>query len=172
MSVRARRKRGEAGLAGAEHLALAAQAQILLGDAEAVLGLAHHLEARLRRRPERPLVEQEAGRGALAAADAAAQLVQLGKPEALGVLDHHHGRLRHVDADLDDRRRDEDRGLAGGEARHRGVALARAELAVDEADGVAEHRAQLGEAVLGGGEVDDLRFRRPAGRSSRPGRRP
>ena len=38
---------GQAGLAGAEHLALAAQAQILLGDAEAVLGLAHHLEARL-----------------------------------------------------------------------------------------------------------------------------
>ena len=36
-----------------------------------------------------------------AAADASAQLVQLGQAEALGVLDHHHGGVRHVDADFD-----------------------------------------------------------------------
>ena len=34
--------------------------------------------------------------------------MQLGKPEALGVLDHHDARLRNIDADLDHRRRDED----------------------------------------------------------------
>ena len=44
----------------------------------------------------------------LAAADAAAQLVQLRQAEPLGVLDHHQRRVRHVDADLDDRRRDQD----------------------------------------------------------------
>jgi hypothetical protein len=31
-----------------------------------------------------------------------AQLVQLGQPEALGVLDHHERGVRHVDADFDD----------------------------------------------------------------------
>src|SRR5213079_2625976 len=37
-------KARHAGLAGAEHVAFAAQAQILLGDAEAVLGLAQNLD--------------------------------------------------------------------------------------------------------------------------------
>ena len=43
-----------------------------------------------------------------AAADAAAQLVQLRQAEPLRVLDHHHRRVRHVDADLDDGGRDQD----------------------------------------------------------------
>ena len=43
-----------------------------------------------------------------AAADAAAQLMQLREAETLGVLDDHDRRLRHVDADLDDGRRDQD----------------------------------------------------------------
>ena len=47
-----------------------------------------------------------------AAADAAAQLVQLREPEALGVLDHHDGRLRHVDADFDHRGGDQQPRLA------------------------------------------------------------
>ena len=38
-------ERGVAGLAGAEQLAAAAQPQVLLGEAEAVLGLAHQREA-------------------------------------------------------------------------------------------------------------------------------
>ena len=86
----------------AEHLALAAQPQVLLGDAEAVLGLAQDLEPRPRRFAERALVEQQAGRAAGAAPDPAAQLVQLREAEALGVLDHHDRRLGDVDADLDD----------------------------------------------------------------------
>ena len=68
--------------------------------------------------PSGALVEQQAGRALGAAADAAAQLVQLRQPEALGVLDHHHGRLRHVDADLDHRGGDQEPRLAGREARH------------------------------------------------------
>ena len=86
-------KSRRAGLADAEHLALAAQSQILLGDAEAVLGLAQDLEPRPRRFAERALVEQQAGRAAGAAPDPAAQLVQLRQAEALGVLDHHDRRL-------------------------------------------------------------------------------
>ena len=55
-------KAGRAGLPRAEHIALAAQPQILLGDAEAVLGLAQDLDPRPRRFAERSLVEQKAGR--------------------------------------------------------------------------------------------------------------
>ena len=47
---------------------------------------------------ERRIVEQHAGALGLAAPDPAAQLVQLRQAEALGLLDHHDGRRRHVDA--------------------------------------------------------------------------
>src|SRR5258707_679524 len=81
--------------------ALAPPPQISLGDAEAVLGIAQDREPRRRGLGERRLVEQQARRALAAAADAAAQLVQLREPESLGVLDPHHGRLRDVDADFD-----------------------------------------------------------------------
>ena len=82
-------------------------------------------EPRLRRLAERRAVEEQAG-GALAAApDAPAELVQLRQPEALGVLDHHDRRVGHVDADLDHRRGDEDRDVAGAKALHRRVLLGR-----------------------------------------------
>ena len=61
---------------------------------------------RLRQLLLRPRDEQ-AVRLLGAAADAAAQLVQLREPEAVGLLDDHHRRVRDVDADLDHRRRDE-----------------------------------------------------------------
>ena len=51
-----------AALARAEHVAFAAQPQILLGDAEAVLGVAHDGEPRLGGFAERRAVEQQAGR--------------------------------------------------------------------------------------------------------------
>ena len=56
-----------------------------------------------------------------AAADAAAQLVELRQAEALGVLDDHDRRVRHVDADLDDGGRDQDVDLPGGERVHHAV---------------------------------------------------
>ena len=61
-----------------------------------------------RPQPRRALgPEQQAQRRVLAAADPAAQLVQLGDPVALGVLDQHHRRVGDVDADLDHRGGDE-----------------------------------------------------------------
>ena len=51
--------------------------------------------------------DEQAQPGHAAAADAAAQLVQLRDAEPVGVEDHHRRRVRHVDADLDDRRRDQ-----------------------------------------------------------------
>ncbi len=73
-----------------------------------------------------------------AAPDPPAQLVQLGEAEPLGVLDHHDARLRHVDADLDHRGRDQDLRRALGEGRHGGVLFAALHLAMDEPDLVAE----------------------------------
>src|SRR5205807_1164020 len=98
----------ETALPRAEHLAAAAQPQILLGDAEPVLGLAQDLETLAGDLAERLLIEEETGRRVAAAADPAAQLVQLREAEALGMLDHHDRRGGDVDADLDYRRGDEE----------------------------------------------------------------
>ena len=46
--------------------------------------------------------QEQADALALAAPDAAAQLVELGEAEALGALDDHQRGVGHVDADLDD----------------------------------------------------------------------
>ena len=73
-----------------------------------------------------------------AAADAAAQLVQLREPEAFGVLDHHHGRLRHVDPDLDRGGGDQKPGLAGGEALHGAILVGALHAAVHQANERAE----------------------------------
>src|ERR1043165_917101 len=66
-------KARHAGLAGAEHVAFAAQAQVLLGDAEAILGLPQNLDARLGGLAERRAVEQQAGRALAPAADRSAE---------------------------------------------------------------------------------------------------
>jgi hypothetical protein len=50
-------------------------------------------------------------------ADPAAQLVELGDAEPVGVRGHHHGGVGDVDADLDDRRGHEHVDLAGANAR-------------------------------------------------------
>ena len=67
---------------------------------------------------ERRIVEQHAGALGLAAPDPAAQLVQLGEAEALGLLDHHDRGGRHVDADLDHRGGDQHREPPVGEVGH------------------------------------------------------
>ena len=70
------------------------------------------------------VAEQDAERRVLAAADPAAQLVELREPVALGLLDHHHGRVGHVDADLDHAGGHQHVGVAGGEGGHRRRACA------------------------------------------------
>jgi hypothetical protein len=56
--------------------------------------------------------QQVAVRPVLVPPDPPAQLVQVGEPEPVGVVDEHRVRGRDVDARLDDRRRDEDVRLA------------------------------------------------------------
>src|ERR1700722_4226667 len=147
---------GRAGLPGAEHVALAAQLQILLGDAETVFGLAQDLEPRARRFAQRPLVEEETSRAARSATNAPPQLMQLCEPEAFGVLDDHDCRIRHVDADLDHRRRNQDRRCPALEALHRRVPLGSGHLAVGEANGFAEYGSERTSALFGRGDVERL----------------
>ncbi len=123
---------------------------------EPVLGVAQQGEAAARGLVQPVLVQQQAEARLAAAPDPAAQLVKLGEAEALGMLDHHHGRARHVHADLDHRGRDEQARAAGGEIGERGVAHRRVLLAVREPHLGPEPLAQRGEAFLGGGEVARL----------------
>src|ERR1700737_4167272 len=81
-------KTRQAGLLRAEHLAFAAQAEVFLGDAKPVLRLAHDRDPRLGRLAKRRPVEEQAGGFGTCAPDASPQLMQLGKPEPLGMLDH------------------------------------------------------------------------------------
>jgi hypothetical protein len=73
-------------LARAEVLARAAQHEILVRDAETVRVLEDDAQARARGLRQRVLVEQDARALGRPAPDAAAQLVELRQPEALGVL--------------------------------------------------------------------------------------
>ena len=84
--------------------------------------------------PVSRLREEQAVRLRRPPAHPAAQLVQLGEPEAFGALDQHDGGVRHVDADLDEARGDEHVQPAGLEGRHDGIALGRLELPVHHAD--------------------------------------
>ena len=110
-------------LAQARELALAAHAQVELGQVEAARVLAQRLQAALPELARLRRLEQEAVRLVAAAPHAAAQLVQLREAEAVGVLDHHRRRVRDVDADLDHRRRHEHVHLGGREGAHRRRAL-------------------------------------------------
>ena len=95
-------------LFAAEQVAGAADLQIQRGDAEAaaqIAELANSREALLRDRRQRLLRrnQQVRVRMAVGAADAAAQLVQLRQPVAVGAVDDHRVGVRDVEAVLDDR---------------------------------------------------------------------
>src|SRR5262249_43498164 len=102
------------------------------------------------------LVEEQAGRAAGAAADASAQLVELGKTEALGMLDHHDGRLRHVDTDLDHGGGNQKPRVAGREKLHGAILVGALHLAVHEIDGIAEALLEIFETLGRSREVDIL----------------
>ena len=76
-----------------EHVALAAQLEVLLRQLEAVGSLGDGLEPR-RGRSRRRVRDQDAERLDRAAPDPATELVELGQPEPVGALDDHHRRRR------------------------------------------------------------------------------
>ena len=133
----------EAGLAGAEEPAFAAEVEVALGELEAVVRLDERLEPGGGRLGELELrARDQQAVGLLgAAADAAAELVELGEAEPVCLLDDHDRRVRDVDADLDHRRRHEHVELALLERAHHLAPLRRLQPAVEQPDAVA---AQLG----------------------------
>ena len=124
--------------------------------------------------------DQQAQAGVAAPADPAAQLVQLGDTEAVGVDDHHHGGVGDVHADLDDRRGHEDVDLAGRERLHHGVLLVRRHPAVQHlhpqtvqrswrpAAGPAPRPRAAAGVVASAGRSAPRPRRRSAGRRRRP----
>src|SRR5215469_4925974 len=92
-------QRREPALSRAEHLTGASQSQILFGDAETVLGLAQDCEPLPRDVVEWCLIQQNASRRLVAAADAPAQLVQLRKAKAFRMFHNHDRRGGYIDAD-------------------------------------------------------------------------
>ena len=136
---------GRAGLPLAGELALAAHAQVELGQLEPARVLAQGLEPLEPALGRLGRLEQEAVRLVGAATDPAAQLVQLGEAEAVGVLDDDRRRVRDVDAHLDHGRRDQHLRLARREGLHGGGLLRRGEPSVHEADA---QRLELAHEVL------------------------
>jgi hypothetical protein len=86
-----------------------------------------------------------------AAADAAAQLVQLGQTEAFGIFDQQHGGVGHVDADFDHRGADQHAGLSGAEAGHDQVLFLRLEPSVQQGAGVRREPFAPPRVFRGGG---------------------
>ena len=84
--------------------------------------------------PRRASVTSRHSPARAAPADPAAQLVQLGDAEPVGVQHDHHGGVGHVDADLDHRGGHQHVELAGGEVAHHRVLLVGRQPAVQDAD--------------------------------------
>ncbi len=156
---------GRAGLPGAQYIAAAAQPKILVGDQEAVVGVAQQGQPAAGGFVDPVLVQQQAETGVGAASDPAAQLVQLRQAEAFGVLDDHDAGLGHVDADLHHGGGHQQADRAGGEGGQGGVAHLRRLLAMGQADPVAEAALQIGEAFLGGGEVQSASLSATSGQT-------
>ncbi len=118
----------------AEEFAGAAYFEIAPGDFEAVGGGAHRHQTLLGDPAQRTLIQQQAGAGRRAAADPAAQLMQLRQPEPLGVLDHHQRRIRDIDADFDDGGRYQQMDVAPHERVHHFLLFLLFQAAVHQSD--------------------------------------
>ena len=140
-----------AGLLGPEQVARTADLEVAHRDLEAgaelrVVGERREARPGLGRELARIRIEQIRVRRHVRAADAAADLVELGEAENVRALDDQGVRLRDVDPRLDDRRRDEHVGVAAEEGVHLLLELALPHLAVrdDEAQAGAELLQLLG----------------------------
>ena len=126
----------------------------IAAELEAVGGRGHGVEPLAGGRARLGARDQQAQAGQAAPADPAAQLVELGDAEPVGVEEHHRGGVVDVDADLDDRGGDEDVDLAGREGPHGAVLVVGGQPAVEHGDPQPGERSggELGVHVLDGGE--------------------
>jgi hypothetical protein len=85
--------------------------------------------------------------------------VQLRQAEAISTLDQDHRCVRHINANLDHRRRDQDVGLAVTKASHHRVFLARREASMHQGQAqVRKLAAQALELRRRGARLDSLRL--------------
>jgi hypothetical protein len=124
--------RAGAGLGGTQDVTLAAGLEVEPGELEAVGGRRDRGQPLPGRRRHLHVGDEEAEPGVLPAGDATAELVQLADPEPVGVHHDHDGGVGDVDADLDDRRRDEHVNLPVGEGPHPGLLLVGPEPSVQD----------------------------------------
>ncbi len=145
-----------AGLGGAEHVALAALLEVDARELEAVVRRRDCIEPLTGRAALCSGRYQQAQARVAAAADTAAQLVELRDSESVGVEDHHHRRVGDVDPDLDHRGRDQHVDVAGSERAHHLV------LAVGRHPSVQHLHTQPVERAVGEhrGDLLDRRHRR------------
>jgi hypothetical protein len=158
-----------AALRFAEHLAGAADLQVVHGEEEAGTEFLHGLDRlepalRLGARLGAAVGEQVGVGLVVRAADAAAQLVQLGQAELVGAVDEDGVGVRIVDAGLDDGRAQQQVVALLGEVAHDALQLALGQLAV--ADDDARLGQQLRQALAHGADGVDLVVQ-----ESTPGRR-
>src|SRR5437588_2981722 len=124
---------GETVLAQAGEVSGATQPEVELGELEAARSGGDGAEP-LGTGIVGAALEEQAGRGVLAAADPAAELMELGDAEPLRALDEHDRRVGDVDADLDDAGGDEQVGVTRGEAGHPLLLLPSRHPAVEQLD--------------------------------------
>ena len=133
-----------AALLAAEQVAGAADLEVERGDAEAAAEIAELLDRRSRLRATGDSDffrrNQQIGiRRPIAAADAAAQLIELRQAVAIGAIDDDRVGVGDVEAVLDDRRREQDVGLVRHEIEHRALERVLAHLAVADDDARVGH---------------------------------
>ena len=105
------------------------------------------------------MIDQQTGGLRITAANTAAQLVQLRQPKTFRMFDHDDAGLGYIDANLDNRCRNEQLGAAIAKGGHCGVTVIGFHLAMRQCNllvGQGAHKA--GMPVLGGGNVDLVRF--------------
>ena len=138
-------ERRKAALIGTKDVSRTAQAQVLLGDHEAIVASFQDPQ------PFESLgasasLEQDAGRGMLSPADAPAELVELGQAEALRVLNEEQGGVGDVDPDLDHGGGDKHTDFPGSERLHDGLLLRGFHFPMEKGAG------NGGETLLPGGD--------------------
>src|SRR6266480_4787568 len=144
----------ETRLLGSEEIAGTAQLEILERDlvSGAELGVVlENRQAAVRIFVDRVRHEQVAARAPMRAPDASAKLIKLRQAKGIGAVHEHRVGVRHVEAGLDDHRRDEYVDLAIDEAPHDALQLPLAHLTVADANARARNDAPdvLGHSVDG-----------------------
>ncbi len=123
---------GAAGLAVSQHVSLAARLEIEIGELEAVERGRHRLQPfshlGIFGQPSR----EQTQAGMLSASDTPTQLMELADAEAISVHHEHHRSVRHVDADLDDRRAHQYVDLTIAERGHHRVLVVRGQTAMHQ----------------------------------------